>query len=152
MILKMFKNNKGQAMVEFALVIPIFLLMIFGMVEFGRIYSYKLATANMARQVARQAAVVGLDNTKIRDAAIASGTIFGLSSSNINAPTGSSTTAYSYTTNTTSIPLTFSVSVISSAGNATVNVTYQVKIYTPIISNIIGTPKTVSSNAVMRLE
>ena len=35
------KNNKGQALVEFVLVIPILIIMIFGMVELGNLIHKK---------------------------------------------------------------------------------------------------------------
>jgi Flp pilus assembly protein TadG len=33
--LRILKNNKGQSVVEFALIVPILLLLVFGIVEFG---------------------------------------------------------------------------------------------------------------------
>ena len=49
------RHTEGQALVEFALVIPLFLLLLFGIVDFGR-YVY---TANGLNQAAREAARVG---------------------------------------------------------------------------------------------
>ncbi len=49
------ERDRGQAMVEFALVIPIFLLMLFAVIDFGR-YVY---TANGLNEAAREAARVG---------------------------------------------------------------------------------------------
>jgi Flp pilus assembly protein TadG len=48
-------KGKGQALVEFALVIPIFLLMLFGLIDGGR-YVYM---SNVLSQAAREAARVG---------------------------------------------------------------------------------------------
>jgi len=48
-------RSRGQALVEFALVIPMFLLLIFGIVDIGR-YVY---TNNALNQAAREAARVG---------------------------------------------------------------------------------------------
>lgn len=36
------ENRRGQTLVEFSLVLPLLLMLIFGIVEFGRIYSAKL--------------------------------------------------------------------------------------------------------------
>ncbi len=49
------RRTRGQALVEFALVIPMFLLLIFGIVDLGR-YVY---TNNALNQAAREAARVG---------------------------------------------------------------------------------------------
>ena len=57
-VLRMKRNRrwgKGQTMVEFALVLPIFLLVIFGLVEFGRIFHAWLTLENASRQAARYA-------------------------------------------------------------------------------------------------
>lgn len=51
------KDQRGQALVEFAIVLPIMLLVLFGMVEFGRIFYTQLAVNNAAREGARWAAV-----------------------------------------------------------------------------------------------
>ena len=49
------RRDGGQALVEFALVIPVFLLLLFGVIDFGR-YVY---TANGLSQAAREAARTG---------------------------------------------------------------------------------------------
>jgi Flp pilus assembly protein TadG len=51
------KDQRGQALVEMALVMPILLMMLFGIVEFGRIYNYQLTLSNAVREGARFAAV-----------------------------------------------------------------------------------------------
>lgn len=57
-------SDKGQTLVEFALVLPVFLMLMFGLVDFGRgFYSWQLIT-NAAREGARVAAVQG-DSTAI---------------------------------------------------------------------------------------
>lgn len=48
-------RDGGQALVEFALVIPVFLLLLFGIIDLGR-YVY---TANGLNQAAREAARIG---------------------------------------------------------------------------------------------
>ena len=54
-------NRKGVAAVEFAIVAPLLLLMIFMMVEASRFLSSLHATAGAAREVARLIAVNGVD-------------------------------------------------------------------------------------------
>jgi Flp pilus assembly protein TadG len=62
------KNEKGQALVEFTLVLPLLLLLVFGIVEFGRVYSAVLAVNHVARETAR-AAAVGVTGTELDEIA-----------------------------------------------------------------------------------
>lgn len=47
----------GQALVEFALIVPLFLLLILGVVDFGRAYNYKNDLTSLVNQAARFAEV-----------------------------------------------------------------------------------------------
>ncbi len=47
---------KGQALVEMAFLLPVFLLLAFGMVDLGRAFYYQEAIANAAREGARYGA------------------------------------------------------------------------------------------------
>ncbi len=51
------KKEKGQAMVEFALVLPIILLFIGGIIDFGWIFHNQLAANNASREAARYIAI-----------------------------------------------------------------------------------------------
>ncbi len=51
------RKEDGQAVVEFAIVLPILMLLICGIIEFGWLFSAKLATSNCAREGARYASV-----------------------------------------------------------------------------------------------
>lgn len=53
------KDRRGAAVVEFALVLPVFLLLIFGMVEFGRAIMVQQILVNASREGARQAVLDG---------------------------------------------------------------------------------------------
>src|SRR4030066_2605995 len=53
--------RRGQGLVEFALVVPLFLILLFGMVEFGRAWMTKNILTGAAREAVRQA-VVQTDN------------------------------------------------------------------------------------------
>ena len=50
-------DERGAAAVELALVLPIVLLLLFGIVEFGRGYNAKITLTHAAREGARAAAV-----------------------------------------------------------------------------------------------
>lgn len=62
-IRRMIKNNRGQALVEFALVLPVLLLLIVGSMEFGLIIHKYMVVAEAAREGARSAAVGGSNAT-----------------------------------------------------------------------------------------
>ena len=50
-------SESGQALVEFAFVVPLLLLLIFGIFEFGRAINYWIDETHLANQAARFAAV-----------------------------------------------------------------------------------------------
>jgi TadE-like protein len=52
-------GDSGAAAVEFALVLPILLLVIFGIIDFGRMLYAKITLAEAAREGARATALVG---------------------------------------------------------------------------------------------
>jgi len=54
---ELLKSEKGQALVELALVLPLLLLLLMGIFEFGRIFFDYLCIANASREGARWAAV-----------------------------------------------------------------------------------------------
>ena len=51
------RNQKGQAMVEFVIVAPILLLLVFGIIQFGILFNNYLTLTDAVRAGARQAAV-----------------------------------------------------------------------------------------------
>jgi Flp pilus assembly protein TadG len=75
-------DAKGQTLVEFALVVPIFVLVVLGLFDIGRaVFNYS-TVANAARQAAR-VAVVNQDQDAIRAAAKQAGTGLGLTDADI---------------------------------------------------------------------
>lgn len=50
-------QSRGQTLVEFALILPIFLLMVFGLVDMGRYVYLNSTLSQAAREAARQASV-----------------------------------------------------------------------------------------------
>lgn len=62
------RKQKGQSLVEFALVIPFFLLLIFGLIYSGMLFHDYTSISNMARSAAREAAVTdGVDYSAIQN-------------------------------------------------------------------------------------
>ncbi|MGI6685605.1 MAG: TadE/TadG family type IV pilus assembly protein [Bacillota bacterium] len=128
---KILTNCRGQAMVELALILPVLLLLVFGIVEFGRIFSTQLLVTASAREAVREA-VVGAGDEGIVLCAKNSASILDGTKMEIDiSPEEDSRTR----------------------GNpVTVRIDYPVKIYAPIISGIIGDPFVVSGEVTMRVE
>ncbi|MEA1977406.1 MAG: TadE/TadG family type IV pilus assembly protein [Chloroflexota bacterium] len=59
------RHRKGQGLVEFALVMPIFLTLIMGIVEFSRLMIIYTGAATASREAARYGASVGLSSSGI---------------------------------------------------------------------------------------
>ena len=55
------RGQDGAAAVEFALLLPLLVLLLFGIIEFGVAFNTRIQATNAAREAARQA-VVGIDN------------------------------------------------------------------------------------------
>jgi Flp pilus assembly protein TadG len=51
------RRQEGQAMVEFAMVLPLLLLLIMGIIQFGIVFSHYVTLTDAVRAGARQAAV-----------------------------------------------------------------------------------------------
>lgn len=57
------KNQSGAVAVEFALVLPIFLVLVLGIFEFGRAFNIQISLSEAAREAARYAAIHQSDST-----------------------------------------------------------------------------------------
>ena len=55
------KQKRGQAIVEFALVLPVFILILVGIMEFGLVFHQYLVVTSASREGARVAALGGTD-------------------------------------------------------------------------------------------
>ena len=87
------KKSRAQGLVEFALVLPLLLLLIFGIMELGRLLVIYTSVATSSREAARYASGAGkisggtnyyLDCTGIRSSAKRVAVLIGLSDANIN--------------------------------------------------------------------
>lgn len=54
-------NKKGQSMVETAVILPVIILILMAIIEFGRIFNTYLIITNVSREGARCAVVGGTD-------------------------------------------------------------------------------------------
>lgn len=89
------KKTRGQTMVEFALVLPILLMTMYGVMEFGRLLFIYVTTTSASREAARYASGVELvdrggvlverfrDCEGIRDAAMRVGLLAGIESGDV---------------------------------------------------------------------
>ncbi len=59
------KNSKGAAVVEFALILPLLLLLVFGIIEFGFLIYNKAMITNASREAARTGIVYRSDRSGV---------------------------------------------------------------------------------------
>ena len=134
------RGEKGQALLEFALLVPIFLMLLFAIVDFGMGFHSWITVTNSAREGARLGAVHATTDD-IRDRVYATATL-------INEDTNMEVLV----TNATDAGGLPGESVV-------VQVDYDYDLITPLASfvafisgDIIGPTLTLSSTAEMRLE
>lgn len=128
----------GQALVEFALVVPVFLLLALGLIDVGRLVYINNAIAEGAREGARWGSVGGRSN---------------LPSSNpdsIQSHTLGIMAAVPSPTVTVTCKDIFGNTPATCGSNdiLTVTVSSQVTMFTPVVSNIVG-PKTISAISIV---
>jgi Flp pilus assembly protein TadG len=61
------KSREGQAVVEFALILPVFLLIVFAAIEFGRAYYVSHLLASAAREGAREGSLPNRTEADVED-------------------------------------------------------------------------------------
>lgn len=131
------KTEKGQAVVEMALILPILLMLVFGIVEFGRILNTYMIVTEISRDAARKGSVGGTD-LEIRDTVRNQAVDSGLDSSLIQ---------------DADIVITDPSSVKRARGTTLkVQVSYPVDIIAPVIGTLVGDPYIVTAQTTMRVE
>jgi Flp pilus assembly protein TadG len=110
--LKKINNEKGQALIELALTLPILILILGGIVDFGWIFTNQNIVDHLAREGARYAVVHSTDTNAIKNYTKS------LTTSNIST--------------TLNVAVTFSNTYNRRLGDVTVSVTGAVKVLTPI--------------------
>jgi len=125
------KQQNGQALIELALVLPIILIIVMGIVEFGRIFDTHLILLNASREGARISAVGG------RDADIQEGVI---------------------SVTPTLDPVRLNISIepeedLRQRGIQTrVGVSYNLEIICPVIDVVLPNPFEITAQTTMRVE
>ncbi len=125
------RSERGQAMVETAIVMPILILVMFSALDAGRIFNVWIAVTNGAREGARAAATRQTED-EVRDHIA-------------QAMTGVPYSSAVITTTDGVVPG-------PSGSPVTVELTSEVTMLTPVISQIFGAVVHVSSSSTMRLE
>ena len=127
-----FKQRKGQSLVETALVIPILLLILTGIIDFGMLFNNYLVVSNASREGARSAAIGSTDaqiNTVVNNVA----------------------------STLDPAKLTVNITPDQTAGRSTgssvvVTVQYKYSMITPIIGAILPGPIELKTSTTMRCE
>jgi len=124
------KRKHGQAIVEFALILPVFILILLGIMEFGLVFHQYLIVTAASREGARVAALGGTDAETV--------TMVNASAASIN--TGQLTT-------------TITPAARVKGQTVSVQVTNPVTIRAPLIAQIFPqNPFPVSGTTIMRVE
>lgn len=131
LIKRILKNNKGQSLVELAILLPVLLLILMGIFEFGRVMNNYLIITQLAREGAR-AASVGKEDTEIIQV--------------IN--------SFSNTLDTSKLTVNISPEISSRkrGTDVTVTVGYDVDIIIPIIETLVPDPLHIEAQTIMRVE
>ena len=150
------RSESGLALVEFALLMPFFAVLVFGAVDFGRAYMLYNQLKNASREAANYAQLHPLEQA-------ANG---GCTSGSANCCTDPDNATYhgNAEAGRNDLTFTFSPSVASGcdpygtyaslASGQTISVKVQkgLTLFTPIISSIVGQPVTVSATTKVRVQ
>ncbi|WP_243124594.1 TadE family protein [Clostridium sp. AWRP] len=130
-ILKNLKNEKGQALVEFAMILPILLLLVMGIVQFGMVINSYLTIENASREGAR-AGIIGSTDEEIRY--LIAATSPNLDPKNLT------------------VTITPDESSRRSGDSLIVKVTYKYNLTVPIISSLFNNVIELNGQTTMRVE
>jgi len=125
------RSEKGQATVELAFSLVILMLILFGIIDFGRIFHAYLTLDYASREAARVASVGGTD-AEVIERAKASAPSLNATRVNVTvAPASQNRSRGTY---------------------VTINMSYPVSISIPLLQNILPNPIVLNSKTVMRVE
>lgn len=128
---KCLESKKGQSIVETALVLPILVLLLTGIIDFGFMFNNYLVVSNASREGAR-AAAVGASDVEIQDAV--------------------ENVAASLSLTKLSISISPAESVRKKGDEVVVTVLYDYDMITPIIGALVPDPLNLQGRTVMRME
>jgi len=128
---KQIRDEEGQSMVEFALVFPMLLLLLLGIIEFGHIFYSYLMIENASRDGARYGSVWATD-TDIKS--VVQEKTYSLEQANLSVTVSPT---YDYR---------------KRGEKVEVDVNYKIPLWTPIWKEILPDPFPISTKTVMRVE
>jgi Flp pilus assembly protein TadG len=102
------KRRRGAAAVEFAVVLPVFVILVFGMIEYGRMVMVQQVITNASREGARKAVLDGATTSSVQTAVTSY-----LTSAKVNG--GSAAVSPNPTSAAAGDPITVTVSIPFSA-------------------------------------
>ncbi len=137
------KSQRGAAALEFALIFPVLLLLLVGIVDFGMLMSTQSVVANAAREGARTAA---LSNN-----AMAAQNAVNLAISGLPGATNSGTSVTVACTTAAGNPCSFSDSTPDAGGTVTVTLNYVHTWLSPVLLGLSPTI-TLHGTSFMRIE
>lgn len=120
------KDKRGQSTVEFALILPILLLIVFGIIEFGLIFNAYVTVISSSREGARYGIIGDKDEAQIIQKVKDTAGILDLSKLNVN--------------------------VQKTNSELTVNVIYQADVLDPIMGGILGKSIPLRAKTTMAME
>jgi hypothetical protein len=129
---KLKRGQRGQALVELALVVPVLLLLVLGIFEFGRLLNAYMTVQHAAREGARLG-ILGATDVEIETVVV-------------------STAATTLDTTRLTVVISPPVSGRTSGVIMTVSVTYTFEVIVPLFDRILGSSVPITSNLSMRVE
>lgn len=126
-----FKNEKGQTMVEFALLLPVLLLIVIGIIEFGFMFSGYLTLSNASREAVR---TVSLGETDAVASQRAKDVALTLDPSKMN------------------VSISPAFAMRDRGDSTTVSIVYEYDFLTPFMEAIFGGDLQLEADATMRVE
>ena len=129
--MKNLKNQKGQALVEFAITLPILLLLVMAIFQFGMMLNSYLTIENASREGAR-AGIVGSSDAEIKQLIIA--------------------TSPSLDSRNLTVNITPTETIRRSGDTLNVKVTYNYNLTVAIISNLFKNVVVLKGQTSMRVE
>lgn len=128
-IFRLKKDNKGQGLVEFALVMPLLLFLVLGIIQFGIILNGYITVTHAVREGARLASVGKIDDARAKVIELSNISLLTLIGDPIISP----------------LPTI-------SGNTVTVSASGTIPVIVPLLDVIIGNPFPVSSSTSMRVE
>lgn len=136
-----YKKENGQAMVEFALLLPILILLIGGIIDFGWIFGNKLLINNACREAARYTAIHYNDSSTDDDQAVAYNIVIAALPSGVF-----------HHLDEDDGEVFVDVAMAPSGENISISLESDINVLTPFLSTILGETYNIDANCVMRIE